>query len=172
MRSVTMVLLALGMFLCSGCGDVVDYQSATAPAPVDDAHSSKIQLRWVDWDDDEPEPGSHEAFNFVVELTNHGRETFEWPDPCPTYHWSWGESATEYGAGFGYLNCANVPSLPPGEAQEFRIEVPAAEDTGASTLLWELVDPRSCNFMTMGFDRGQASDPGPSAGDLGCGDAY
>ena len=172
MRTVKVSCLVLAILVTSACSDVVAYQSAPAPAPDDDALSSEIQLRWVDWDKDEPKPGSQQAFDFVVELSNRGQEVFAWPDPCPTYHWSWGESATEYGAGYGYLNCSDVSPLKPGAAQEFLIKTPAAESTGASTLLWELVDPRSCNFMTMGFYQGEASDPGPTASNLGCGAAY
>lgn len=172
MQMMKWLVLALVISSLGACGDVVGYKSDPAPSPGEDAPLSRIQLHWVEWSDDEPEPGSNETFDFVVKLSNLGQRAFAWTNPCPTYHWSWVESATDYGLGFGYLNCSGLPSLPSGETREFRIEIPAADKAGASTLQWELVDPRSCNFMTMGFDRGKAYDPGPTADDLGCGSAY
>ena len=171
MNGFRLSLILTAVLLVSACSDVVGYESAPAQAPEGDTSRSEIQLSWVDWDEDEPEPGSEETFDFVVQLTNGGEDPFEWPEPCPTFHWSWGESATEYGAGYGYLNCTDLPPLQPDETREFQMKIPAADEPpSAVTLLWELVDPQSCNFMTMTFDGGKASRPGPTA-DLGCGPA-
>ena len=139
------------VLLTSACSDVVVYEDVPAPSPSADAPRSHLEVRWGDYESKVPEPGSQDTFDFVVEVANVGGQAFEWPDPCPTYHWSWSESATDYGIGYGYLNCSDVPTLQPGELQEFLIEAPAAESTGATTFGWELVDPRSCNFMTASF---------------------
>ena len=152
MRGRKPLCVVLAVFLISACDGVVDFKSAPAPSPPgDDAPASNLELRWVEWDKAWPDPRSQETFDFVVEVANRGEESFEWPDPCPTYSWAWGESATEYGAGFGYLNCDGVGTLQPGDVQQFQMEVPAADSTSATTLGWRLVDPRSCNFMTASF---------------------